>query len=87
MARALVERRLAACVNITAGVRSVYRWEDGVADDDEQLLLIKTTDARLEELREELLRLHPYEVPELVVLQIASMSEAYGAWLLGAMER
>lgn len=82
LARTLVEARLAACVNIVERVRSVYRWEDRVAEDGEQLLLIKTTDMRVDALREELFRLHPYDVPEFVVLPIDSTSEAYGAWLL-----
>ena len=82
LAHALVEARLAACVNIIDRMTSVYRWEDRVAEDGEQLLLIKTTDMRVDALREELFRRHPYDVPEFVVLPIESTSEAYGAWLL-----
>lgn len=85
LAHALVDSRLAACVNIVAGMHSVYRWEGRVASDDEQLLLIKTTDARVDALREELFRRHPYDVPEFVVLRIESMSDAYGAWLLASV--
>ena len=81
LAHSLVEARLAACVNIVERIHSVYRWENRVADDGEQLLLIKTTDARVDALREELFRLHPYDVPEFVVMPIET-SEAYGAWLL-----
>lgn len=81
LAHALVEARLAACVNIIERIHSVYRWEGRVADDAEQLLLIKTTDARVTELREELFRRHPYEVPELVVIPIDATSDAYGEWL------
>ena len=84
LAHALVEARLAACVNILGGVHSVYRWEGRISHDPEQLLVIKTVDARIDALREELFRLHPYEVPEFVVLQ-ADSSEAYGAWLLDAV--
>ncbi|MDP9191693.1 MAG: divalent-cation tolerance protein CutA [Acidobacteriota bacterium] len=84
LARTLVEARLAACVNIVERVHSVYRWEDRVAEEGEQLLLIKTTDMRVDALREELFRLHPYDVPEFVVLTIESTSEGYGAWLVGA---
>jgi periplasmic divalent cation tolerance protein len=69
-------------VNIVERVHSVYRWEGRVAADDEQLLLIKTSDARVDALRSELLRLHPYDVPEFVVLSIEGTSEAYGSWLL-----
>lgn len=82
LAHALVEARVAACVNIVPAVHSVYRWEGKVAGDDEQLLLIKTTDERVDALREELFRRHPYDVPEFVVVQIDQTSEAYGAWLL-----
>lgn len=85
LAHALVEARLAACVNIVAPVHSVYRWEGRVADDAEQLLIIKTTDERVAALRDELLRLHPYDVPEFVVLPIAGTSAAYGAWLAEAI--
>lgn len=81
LAQALVEARLAACVNIVAGMHSVYRWEGRVTGDDEQLLVIKTTDARVDALREELFRLHPYDVPEFVVLAVEGTSEGYGAWL------
>jgi periplasmic divalent cation tolerance protein len=85
LAHTLVEARLAACVNIVERVHSVYRWEGRVAGDDEQLLLIKTSDARVDALREELLRVHPYDVPEFVVLSIEGTSEAYGAWLLSSL--
>jgi periplasmic divalent cation tolerance protein len=85
LAHALVDARLAACVNIIDRMHSVYRWEGRVMGDDEQLLVIKTTDARVDALREELMRRHPYDVPEFVVVAIEGMSEAYGAWLLGAV--
>jgi len=81
LARALVEQRLAACVNIIDRVLSVYRWEGRVVDDTEVLLVIKTTDARVDALREELFHRHPYDVPEFVVVEPASLSDAYGAWL------
>ena len=85
LARALVDAKLAACVNIIPGIHSVYRWEGRVTGDDEQLLVIKTADAQVDALREELFSRHPYEVPEFVVLPIESTSDAYGAWLLGAV--
>ena len=81
LAHALVEARLAACVNILPAIHSVYRWEGRVMDDAEQLLIIKTSGERVEELRAELFKRHPYEVPEFVVLQIDQTSDAYGAWI------
>ena len=80
LARTLVEQRLAACVNIVAGVRSIYRWNDGVDDEREQLLVIKTTEERVAALRDALLAQHPYDVPEFVVLDADALG-AYGAWL------
>jgi periplasmic divalent cation tolerance protein len=81
VARALVEKRLAACVNVIAGVRSVYRWKDAIEDEEEVLLLIKTSRALLEELREEMERLHSYEVPEVIALSVVDGSERYLAWM------
>jgi periplasmic divalent cation tolerance protein len=85
LAQALVEAHLAACVNILDGVHSIYRWEGRVTADDEQLLVIKTADERIDVLRETLLELHPYDVPEFVVLPVDSTSEAYGGWWLGSL--
>lgn len=87
LARELVDQRLAACVNIVAGVTSIYRWQGSVSEDGEQLLVIKTVDDNLHDLREALFARHPYEVPEFVVLPIASISDAYGAWLLESASR
>jgi periplasmic divalent cation tolerance protein len=85
LAHALVEARLAACVNIVERIHSVYRWEGRVMDDAEQLLVIKTSDERVEALREELFQRHPYEVPEFVVVPIGETSDAYGAWVLASV--
>jgi periplasmic divalent cation tolerance protein len=82
LAHALVELRFAACVNIVPRVESIYQWEGKVAEDAEQLLIMKTSDERVASLREELFRRHPYTVPEFVVIPIAEMSDSYGAWLL-----
>ena len=77
VARTLVEESLVACVNIIPTVRSIYRWQGAIEDDAEQLLLIKTTDERVDALQSALLARHPYEVPEFVVIR---MDEARGAW-------
>ena len=81
IATALVERGLAACVNIVPGVVSVYRWKGAVNRDLERLLVIKTRGERFEALRAALVALHPYEVPELVALPIEGGHPPYLAWL------
>ena len=82
LARELVEQRLAACVNVIPRIESTYRWQERVETDAEQLLIIKTTDERVEALRAALVARHPYEVPELVVIQPESVAEPYRAWLV-----
>ena len=79
--RELVEKRLAACVNVLAGVRSIYRWQGAIADEAEVLLVIKSSRALLAPLRSELEKLHSYEVPEVIATPIVDGSEAYLKWL------
>ncbi len=81
LARALVEKRLAACVNMIPGIRSVYRWKGAIENEEEVLLVIKTSRPLLAELTAEIQRLHSYEVPELLALQVVDGSEPYLAWL------
>lgn len=85
IASAMVEQRLAACVNILPAVTSVYRWKGSVVKEGEIVLLLKTTREGLPVLRDALLAAHPYEVPEFVVLGIAEASEAYARWLRDAL--
>jgi periplasmic divalent cation tolerance protein len=80
-ATTLVEERLAACVNVKGAMVSVYRWKDAVAQDEERQIVIKTTARRLEDLWVRLRQLHPYDVPEFVVLPVAEGSDAYLAWV------
>lgn len=87
LARELVELQLAACVNIIEQVTSIYRWEGAVSEEPEQLLLIKTVEGRIGELREALLARHPYDVPEFIVLPVSETSQAYGAWLAASAGR
>ena len=82
LGRTLVTERLAACVQAQAPVRSVYRWQGAVESAAEQLLCIKTTAHRIEGLRRRLHDLHPYDVPELVVLPIVDGHPGYLAWLV-----
>jgi periplasmic divalent cation tolerance protein len=81
VARALVERRLAACVNVVPGLVSVYRWQGRVEREEERLLVIKTSAERVDALRAALVELHPYELPELVVLGVVSGHAPYLAWI------
>jgi len=81
LARALVERRLAACVNVVPGVVSHYRWHGELQRDEERLLVIKTRAERIEALRDALSELHPYELPELVAFEISAGSPEYLKWL------
>lgn len=83
IARALVEERLAACVNLVPGVRSIYRWQERIEDEGECLLVIKTRRERVEALDARLRALHPYELPELVALPVAAGSAPYLAWVAG----
>jgi periplasmic divalent cation tolerance protein len=80
LGRTLVEERLAACVNVLPEMTSVYRWQGAVEEAREQQLVIKTVRGRIVELAARLRQLHPYEVPEFLVLDAAA-SAAYGAWI------
>src|SRR5262245_20894345 len=81
IAHALVIEGLAACVNVVPGVRSVYVWKGEVVDDAEVLCVIKSRADRVEQLRARLVELHPYEVPELVVLDVAGGHGPYLSWV------
>ena len=81
IARDLVEHRLAACVNILPGLRSIYRWKGEISEEQELLLLIKTAASRIEDVFERLETIHSYELPEFVVIDPESMSADYAAWI------
>ena len=81
VARHLVELRLAACVNIIPGARSVYRWKGEIEDTAEHVLIIKSRRELFDGLRAELQKVHPYEVPEVIALPVVDGSESYLAWL------
>lgn len=81
LAESLVERRLAACVNIVPRIQSVYRWEGKVESSEEFLLLIKTTEARTADVQSAIRELHSYELPEFVVISIKAGSAEYLNWI------
>jgi periplasmic divalent cation tolerance protein len=82
IARTLVEERLAACVNVIPGVRSIYSWKGGIQDDAEVLIVIKARASRFGALADRIAALHPYEVPEIVALDVPACHEPYLAWVL-----
>ena len=79
--RALVEERLAACVNLLAAMESIYRWEGQIERENERQVIIKTSRDRVAALWDRVRELHPYEVPEFLVLPIADGNEAYLRWV------
>jgi periplasmic divalent cation tolerance protein len=81
VARLLVEARVAACVNIVPGVESVYRWQGSVETGAEALLVIKTTAAAFPALRERIIEIHSYDVPEVLAIPVADGSAGYLQWL------
>lgn len=81
LARALVEERLAACVNLLPGVRSIYRYQGEVHDDAEVLLVVKTVRDRLAPLARRVNALHPYDLPEVLALPASGGSGAYLEWV------
>jgi len=81
LAKAIVGEKLAACVNIVPGIRSIYSWKGEICDDSESLLLIKTTADRFAALKERLISLHPYECPEVIATEISDGNKAYIDWL------
>lgn len=83
LGKALVEEHLAACANIVPGVVSLYRWKGEVHRDAEVLMIVKTTGARVEDVRRRVVELHPYDVPEVVALAVDEGHEPYLAWVQG----
>ena len=87
IARHLVEKRLAACVNIIPQIESIYRWQGKVDSSREWLLLVKTTDERFPAVRDAIRELHSYELPECVVLNIEDGSSEYLQWLTSSCKK
>ena len=81
IAKILVENKFAACVNIIPGIYSIYEWKDKIEEDEELLLIIKTTEKKSEKLIQKVLDLHPYETPECIGFKIEKGSENYLKWI------
>jgi periplasmic divalent cation tolerance protein len=81
LAKTLVERRFAACVNIVPNINSIYWWKEKVEESQEFLLLMKTTESAIPKLRDAIQELHSYEVPECIVLPIEDGSAPYLNWI------
>jgi periplasmic divalent cation tolerance protein len=86
-AATLIEERLAACVNILPPMRSVYRWKGAVEKADERQLIIKTSATRLRALKKRLPALHPYEVPELLIVVADGGGRDYLSWLSASITK
>jgi periplasmic divalent cation tolerance protein len=87
LARTLVEEGLAACVSIFPPMQSIYRWQGKVEQASERQLIIKTDAARVEDLKARLAALHPYDVPEVLVLPVSGGSEGYLQWIRDSVGR
>jgi periplasmic divalent cation tolerance protein len=87
LATALVEERLAACVNHVSGIATTYRWKGALHRDTEVLLLIKTTRERFDALRDRIVILHPYELPEVIAVDIALGLPSYLQWICAETAR
>ncbi|RMG67095.1 MAG: divalent-cation tolerance protein CutA [Nitrospirae bacterium] len=81
IAKTIVEERLAGCVNIVKGIRSIYSWEGKTEDEPEVMMFIKTRKSLYKPLERRLIDLHPYSVPEVICLELKDGSEDYFKWL------
>lgn len=81
MARTLVSERLAACVNIISGVRSIFYWDEKVNDEQETLMIIKTRRGLFERMKRRIITMHPYSVPEIICVNIEDGNEEYLKWI------
>lgn len=87
IARELVARRLAACVNILPGVRSVYRWQGKIWSDNEFMLVIKTQSSEFEEVTETIRELHTYELPEILAFNVSQGEQSFLDWIARCVDK
>lgn len=81
IARTVLEERLVACVNVVSGVKSLYWWKGEIQNDPEALLVIKTPTTQYAKLEQRLLEIHPYDVPEVLSLDVVDGSRSYISWV------
>ncbi len=86
ISKGLVENKLAPCVNILNGIRSIYFWNGKIEDGRELLLLIKTKKELFKDVEEFIIKNHPYEVPEIISFKIENSLEEYEKWFMGYLE-
>ena len=79
----LVEKQLAACVNLVPTIESIYRWQGKLESTAETLAIFKTSDAAYPDFERELSALHPYDVPEIIAIEPTAVAETYAKWILG----
>jgi len=87
IARELVARRLAACVNVVPGIRSVYRWQGKISDDGEYLLIVKTLESEREAVAATIRELHSYELPEVLSFTASGGDERFLAWIADSVDK
>jgi len=81
LAKKVVGEKLAACANVMPAVRSIYRWQGALQDENEVLVLLKTRQARFDKLKARILELHPYDVPEVIAIPVEQGHGAYLDWI------
>ena len=87
IARELVARRLAACVNVLPGIRSVYRWQGKICRDGEHLLMVKTLESEREAVAAAIRELHSYELPEILSFPVSTADERFLAWIADSVDK